>query len=358
MIFRLLAKCTHDKPLNSVNCKNSSVCFVMKYCPASTVVRNPASVQNLITRFCCDSLSTRSWYFCNMSRIIGRRCKCFHQRTCRHKKWVRLSCHNKSPRSYTFAFERSSGQWTRGSENWVSALSEFEHHQFSDSVPFSLWFAFMSRIPLRFWSRSEEWPTSCWKSFCKCRHKCGISTTFLFIVFNSPYDVIEHRHEDDPVNSSGSSLICDRNSGTLLHSCNVVNPGKIFHSNSTGSPSIVSNVLYCDESLNHSNCRSHTVFDIGFWFILQDITQNLRIHKPLHARDWRLLHHWPEIIVSMENLPSWFETLQKSNLIVPISTFRYLEHLLECEIFHVFLMECNCLSNSIPWIQMLPMSKT
>ena len=42
------------------------------------------------------------------------------------------------------------------------------------------------------------------------------------------------------------------------------NPGKIFHSNSIGSPSIVSNVLYCGESLNHSNCRSKRVFDVGF----------------------------------------------------------------------------------------------
>ena len=29
--------------------------------------KNPASVQNLITRSCCDSLSTRSWCFCNWS---------------------------------------------------------------------------------------------------------------------------------------------------------------------------------------------------------------------------------------------------------------------------------------------------
>ena len=31
----------------SVNCEKSSVSFVMKYCPASTVVRNPASVRDL-----------------------------------------------------------------------------------------------------------------------------------------------------------------------------------------------------------------------------------------------------------------------------------------------------------------------
>ena len=39
---------------------------------------------------------------------------------------------------------------------------------------------------------------------------------------------------------------------------------KISHSNSIGSPSIVSKVLYCDKSLNQSNCRSQAVFDVGF----------------------------------------------------------------------------------------------
>ena len=49
---------------------------VMKYCPTSTSVRNPASVQNLITRFCCYSLSTRSWYFCNRSSCAGSSVEC------------------------------------------------------------------------------------------------------------------------------------------------------------------------------------------------------------------------------------------------------------------------------------------
>ena len=47
-------------------------------------------------------------------------------------------------------FERSSRQWTRGSENWVSAFSKFDHNQFSDSVPFSLWSFVVSKIPLCF----------------------------------------------------------------------------------------------------------------------------------------------------------------------------------------------------------------
>ena len=58
----------------SVNSENSSVSFLMMYCPASTVVR------------------------------IGRRCKCFHQRICRHTQLVRLSYYNKSHRSYLARF--------------------------------------------------------------------------------------------------------------------------------------------------------------------------------------------------------------------------------------------------------------
>ena len=65
----------------SVNCENSSVCFVMKYCPTSTVFRNPASVQIFITRSCCGSLSERSLYFCNK----------FLVRKFQSKVWVSLS---------------------------------------------------------------------------------------------------------------------------------------------------------------------------------------------------------------------------------------------------------------------------
>ena len=55
--FSSLGKVYSRHATEYVNCENSSVSFVMKYCPTSTVVRNPASVQNLITRSCFDSLS-------------------------------------------------------------------------------------------------------------------------------------------------------------------------------------------------------------------------------------------------------------------------------------------------------------
>ena len=71
-----------------------------------------------------------------------------------------------------------------------------------------------------------------------------------------------------PVTSCGCMLIFDRNSWTSRTSCNVVNPGKIFHSNSIDSPSIVSKVLYCDELLNQVNFASQLVFDSGFGFNL------------------------------------------------------------------------------------------
>ena len=58
--FSSLGKVYPRHATGSVNCKNSSVLFVMKCCLTSTIVWNPASVQSLITRFCCGSLSTRS----------------------------------------------------------------------------------------------------------------------------------------------------------------------------------------------------------------------------------------------------------------------------------------------------------
>ena len=68
------------------------------------------------------------------------------------------------------------------------------------------------------------------------------------------------------VNFSGVTLNFDSNSWTSVQSTNVVNPGKIFHSNSIGSPSILSKVLYSGELLNHFNLSPHAMFDLGFSF--------------------------------------------------------------------------------------------
>ena len=88
-----------------------------------------------------------------------------------------------------------------------------------------------------------------------------------------------------PVNYSGFSLIFDMNSWTLLQNCNEVNPGKTFHSNSVGSPSIVSKALYSDELLNHVNLSLMQYLIVGSGAFFQHITQNLKIRKPSLARD-------------------------------------------------------------------------
>ena len=66
-----------------------------------------------------------------------------------------------------------------------------------------------------------------------------------------------------PWDCSGSPILF-MNFWTSWTSSNVENPGKIFHSNSIGSPSILSKALYCDESLNQLIFSSQVVFDVGF----------------------------------------------------------------------------------------------
>ena len=77
----------------TANCENSSVSFVMKYCPTSTVVRNPASIQIFITRSGCGSLSTRSLYFCNKFSCAGISIEglgVIVRIVCWREQWIRL----------------------------------------------------------------------------------------------------------------------------------------------------------------------------------------------------------------------------------------------------------------------------
>ena len=58
----------------------------------------------------------------------------------------------------------------------------------------------------------------------------------------------------------------------------MVNPGKIFHSNSIDSPSFLSKALYSDELSNHINLSYHAQFDCGFSFIC--------IHGKNYSDNW------------------------------------------------------------------------
>ena len=66
--FSSLGKVYSWHVTDSVICENySSVSFVMKYCPTSTVVRNHASIQNLLSLSCCENFSIRSQNLRNRS---------------------------------------------------------------------------------------------------------------------------------------------------------------------------------------------------------------------------------------------------------------------------------------------------
>ena len=217
--FSSLGKENSRQATESVSCEISSVSVVMKYCPTSIFVRNPASVQNLITRFCCDNLSTRSWYFCKRSSCVWssvKSCRCFHH-TCGHKQWIRLSHQNRAPCSNRAGFAFATQIWecsvntelihrnncAKSSLN-CSLISAVVYWQFSNTFAFwaflgimdswigrlgvrfqwmlssalwlctiRLWFPFKSGMPLLFWSKSEEWPSSWWKSFRINRNEFG-----------------------------------------------------------------------------------------------------------------------------------------------------------------------------------------
>ena len=84
-------------------------------------------------------------------------------------------------------------------------------------------------------------------------HSCSLSSDHHEMLSNNDMKMIRS------VNSSGSTLIVDWNSWTSLQSCNVVNLGKLFHSNSSGSPSILCKFMYSDQLMNHVNLSSQTI---------------------------------------------------------------------------------------------------
>ena len=95
----------------------------------------------------------------------------------------------------SFAFKMTSGQWSRGTENWTSAFCEFQQHPFCNFVPDSLWTVLTDRVPFFLRNSANEWPLSFSKSSCLQRYESSVCQTYFFIVFCSTRNVVEHRHE-------------------------------------------------------------------------------------------------------------------------------------------------------------------
>ena len=257
----------------SVNCENSSVSFVMKYCPTSTVVRNHASVQNLLNLSCCDNFSLRSPDLCNRRSLWARsslskstsvlitlgtneELDCPLTAGCPVLSWnVPYSSHISATAQQNVVIVFCLAQWwidnfppplllswpldrrlvarktgcplSANSNNILSAtlshspcgLSALtEYHFFSDPSP-----------------RNDHYPVPHLFAY---RETSRAFDSHFFIVSWSTRDVVEHRHED---NSSCEILWC------LIESqfC----PKFCIH-------------------MNHSNLSSHAVFDWGFSCIL------------------------------------------------------------------------------------------
>ena len=316
--LRLLTKCVHDRPVNLwivriLQCPSS-----WKYCSISIVIRNPASVQNLLHLFYCDNFSIRYLYFCNfiffMYRIIGQRYVCLRHTW--HERGTRLSFHNAPPLPSVPSCQDSSSHISATADNFLPSL-------------------LLSNTPLDngLVTRKTGYPLSpnvnIIISVILCHSSCGLSSLIeqLFFSDSGPKNYhfpasnlfpwrttnwafdshsfwlsLDHHNLLNidmkmirPVNSSGWSLIFDMNSWVLWQSCNVVNPGKMFHSNSIDSPSSLYKFLCSGELLNHVNLSLHAMIDWGFSFIFP----NLRIGRPL----W-LIHHKSKTNTSMKSLPN------------------------------------------------------
>ena len=167
-------------------------------------------------------------------------------------------CIDNFPPPLLLSIPRENGLVAR--KNWVSAFSESNHHRFSDSVPFSLWSATLSRIPLCLWPRSENDQCPAGNLFANREtsvelaiHSFSLSSIHHMMSLNIDMKIIR------PWNCQVRPFC----SWTLEFADKLQCSGswEIFHSNSIGSPSIVSKVLYCDESLN----QPQLLFPSSIW---------------------------------------------------------------------------------------------
>ena len=322
MYLRLLAKCTHDRPLNLwivriLQCllswstvrlqQQSGILHPYKICSICLVVITFQFVLHIFAivivqrHVCVDHMrherGTRLFSHNGSSRVIGfifftHFCDCtvktelIYRSNCAKNSCNRFLVGTIVDRQFStaFAFELTSGQWTRGSKDWMSAFSECDHHQFSHFVPFTLWTIFTDRIPLSL-NQDREMTIVLLRIFFANGETSWAFDSHSFLLSFDPQEMSLNIDMKiiRPVKFSGVSLNLNSKSWTLWLSCNVVNPGKIFHSNSIGSPSICPSVLYSGELLNHANLSSHAVFVGRFSLSYQDTIQNLKIRKPSRA---------------------------------------------------------------------------
>ena len=208
MIFHLVVTYTHDMLLALQIVRTRQCVLTWNIVQLQLFFENPASIQMFINRSGCGSFSTRSLCFCNrfscarisiegvgviiyksagakMDQIalpqqfslflfdnycilhtnlrLFRRYRADWQKWCAKNRFNRISI---GTDMYRLFFETM---------DWLVApktgcpLSLNLIIINSATVPFSWWSINVCRVPLLLRSKSEEWPTSCWKSFLQIK---------------------------------------------------------------------------------------------------------------------------------------------------------------------------------------------
>ena len=127
----------------------------------------------------------------------------------------------------SFAFELTSGQWSRSTKNWTSALSEFQQHPFCNFVPNSL--RTVSLIEYHFFSEPGPVNDHCpfpnllaYKDTSRAFARHSFSLSFVPQEMSLNIDI----NRILPVKFSGVSPNLYSKLLTSSLSCNVLNPGK------------------------------------------------------------------------------------------------------------------------------------
>ena len=169
-------------------------------------------------------------------------------------------CHWNEKTIFPFALQISSFKSTGSSKTGLSTFTENKHHNISCFVPFSIGFAYVSSVIFLFWSRPRKGPMPLCEFASIIRNIKRIRNTIFSIALSS---LSMSFYIDMKMillwQCSGSHLM-----SVIIISAsisNVVNPKKIFHSNSVDST--IS--LYGRDSINQLTFSFHAL--TGSWLM-------------------------------------------------------------------------------------------
>ena len=181
--------------------------------------------------------------------------------------------------SMSFAFENTPGQWSRCTESRMSAFCEFQQHIFRDMIPSSLWTMYEPG-PLNDHCPIPNFLASTLTTPAFAKHSSLLP--FLSQEMSLNIDI----NKILPVKVSGVLTKSLRRSLILPQSCNVVNPGKMFHSNSVESPLTSSKISVAFLGLDPMQfCFSKLRWNQDVEGSCRSITQNPRRHRLLCFED-------------------------------------------------------------------------